>query len=151
MAELVYAGEYDTNMSGLEITNTNFLAHGWICLIQRARPNRIIQVRVLSWLQKRLLLIHRRNRVRSIELEFSQVAELVDAPVQIRKRVVTLWGMKTGSACRVTHTWVTGSTPVLTTKSWVGKWSGGNRVRSTTWDLQKVSSLPMKTSCSFAV
>jgi len=25
---LVYAGEYDTNMSGLEITNTNFLAHG---------------------------------------------------------------------------------------------------------------------------
>ena len=28
VAELVYAGEYDTNMSGLEITNTNFLAHG---------------------------------------------------------------------------------------------------------------------------
>ena len=30
---MVYAGEYDTNKSGLEITNTNFLAHGWICLI----------------------------------------------------------------------------------------------------------------------
>ena len=28
VAELVDAGEYDTNMSGLEITNTNFLAHG---------------------------------------------------------------------------------------------------------------------------
>jgi len=25
---MVYAGEYDTNKSGLEITNTNFLAHG---------------------------------------------------------------------------------------------------------------------------
>ena len=28
VAKLVDAGEYDTNMSGLEITNTNFLAHG---------------------------------------------------------------------------------------------------------------------------
>jgi len=28
VVKLVDAGEYDTNMSGLEITNTNFLAHG---------------------------------------------------------------------------------------------------------------------------